>query len=195
MKNSNNKNIKKTESKNKKGFSFVEVLVSVFLLSVGLIAVISLFSAQVLKMMNNRDYAIAAFLAQEGTELAVNIRDTNWANDQKAFDYNNTLPAASANNCIVSYNSVSISCGGSSDNNLYLNSGKYYSHNSSGTKTKFRRKIEITYDTGSASSASSMKVISVVIWEGENFPSESNLENKCNFANECAYTQTTLTDW
>jgi Tfp pilus assembly protein PilV len=70
-------NKKNSKSKFFKGFSFIEVMFSVFLISVGITAAISLITLGIKKSTENRRQLIAVMLSQEGIELARNIRDTD----------------------------------------------------------------------------------------------------------------------
>jgi prepilin-type N-terminal cleavage/methylation domain-containing protein len=89
----------KRSRKNKKGFSFVEVMTAVFILTVGIIAALSLFSSQLTQLLNSRNQVIAGLLAQENMEIVRNIRDNNWANNKTAFEIN--LPSTNSQNCII----------------------------------------------------------------------------------------------
>jgi type II secretory pathway pseudopilin PulG len=68
----------KLKSKNAKGFTMIEAVFGIFI--VGIISV-SFFvvMSKMLKVQNStRDQIIATNLAQEGIELARNLRDNNW---------------------------------------------------------------------------------------------------------------------
>ena len=67
------------ENKKRKGFSIGEVLLAIFVLSIGMIATFSLFNAGIKNLQNERDLIVASLLAQEGVEVVRNIRDNNWA--------------------------------------------------------------------------------------------------------------------
>jgi type II secretory pathway pseudopilin PulG len=68
-------------NKQQYGFSIMEVTVVIFIITLGLLGVLSL-AAQSIKISNtNKNELIASQLAQEGLELVRNIRDTNWLTD------------------------------------------------------------------------------------------------------------------
>lgn len=190
---------------NSKGFSFIEAMLSMAVMTVGIIAALQLFSSGTAQSMESRDQTIGAMLAQEGAEVVQNIRDNNWAarNTRPAFD---NLPTASAetDNCRVSYLSTSMTdavCGSElSDKSLYLSVSNYYVLDS-GTLTKFKRKIIIKYydALGSLvvnSLAQKAEVTSVVVWGDENFPSGTDINSdNCGTANNCSYSKTLLSKW
>lgn len=63
------------------GFTLVELLITIFLISVGLIGVISFFNSSLQSQFDAKNEVIAAGLAQEATELVRNIVDNNFLND------------------------------------------------------------------------------------------------------------------
>ncbi|MDR3559182.1 MAG: hypothetical protein P4L58_02150, partial [Candidatus Pacebacteria bacterium] len=135
-----------------------------------------------------RNQVIAVELAQEGIELVRNVRDSNWMSG--AADSFANFPSGSESDCRIDYkytSGSSLPCDG--DFNLTKSNGFYISTVSS--SAVFKRKITISYDTGSSSTANSMTVTSIVTWGGLNFPSTTN----CTTATKCAYAQTTLTRW
>lgn len=175
--------IKKIKNKNYKAFSFIEVMISVFLLSVGMIAVITLMSGSLRDSLDSRNQVIAAGLAQEGTELVKNIRDTNWKITGNT-SFTNIPPVPVPASCIISYgSSSSLSCGGG----VYLlnyDVDNFYTHNA-GTPTRFQRKIIIS-DVGT-----DKNIISMVIWGGS-FPADFST---CNTSTKCAFAPLTLTTY
>jgi hypothetical protein len=164
-----------------KGFSFIESMLAVFLVSVGLITALKLLTAGIKDSMNSRDQFIASLLAQEGVELVRNIRDNNWVDNDPTTG---SFYGISDDTCNIAYNSA-ISCN-SPDFKLYLNNNNYYDHTpSGGTPTKFKREIIIKDVLGSKD------IMSMVTWGGTSFPAKAN----CNTANTCSYTEITLNKW
>ena len=181
---------RKKNRKNRQGFSFVEVLVSFLLISVGLIAAISLVSANLAAAINNRNQSIAGLLAQEGIELVINIRDNNVERGENPFD--SGFPASDANDCIIDTESA-LDCTNPENILLYSAEEKGYYHSTTDPfkkETKFKRKISIDRVDGDH-----VAVVSMVTWEmeGEAFPPAT--PTGCNSSSKCAYTQTTLTSW
>jgi len=174
---------KKTLSKEKKysGFSFIESVLAIFVVSVGMIAVLSLLSKNLKQSMDSRDQMVASLLAQEGIELVRNLRDNNWANEIDTFNSGTggNFPASNDMTCSILSTSTAI-------NNSPAN------YNISGISNKFQRKIQVVYDGASKNTA---EITSVVIWGGGSFPANPIAQTNCNSGTKCAYTQTTLTRW
>ena len=62
------------------GFSIMEIIVVIFIISLGLVGVLSLIMQNIRVEQVNKNMLIASQLAQEGLELVRNKRDTNWLN-------------------------------------------------------------------------------------------------------------------
>ncbi|OGZ83608.1 MAG: hypothetical protein A2599_02320 [Candidatus Staskawiczbacteria bacterium RIFOXYD1_FULL_39_28] len=69
-----------------KGFTIIEIIIAVFVLTIGIIGVFSAFYVIVFLSQDSVDRFTATYLSQEGIEIARNIRDTNWLN----YGNNNT---------------------------------------------------------------------------------------------------------
>lgn len=170
-----------------KGFSIAEVILSVFILSVGLTAVVALVSSSMRSSFGNRDVIIASQLAQEGVELVRNIRDNDFI--QNPSDVFIHFPASDSD-CRIdsSYSSGNIDCG-SLDFSLKLNNG-FFVHGVGTETTKFSRKVYI-------SGTNQRIVTSIVLWDGaSSFPSvDGNLGRNCTISTKCSFSQIALTDW
>ena len=172
----------KIKNKNYQGFSLIESILSMFVLSVGIIAVLDLMNSSIRISLEAKNYNIAVSLAQEGSELVRNVRDNDWS----GFG---SLPNSS--NCKIDIYSTSIgNCNnGSSISNrrLLLDGNGFYNH-TTGSPTRFYRKV------GLSGSGDQRIVTSMVIWQkeqGNNFPGVNN----CNEAHHCAYTRIILKNW
>lgn len=73
--------------KNKKGFTLIEVIIVLFVVSLGMIGVLSLIVQNIQSQSLNKNTLIAYQLAQEGVELIRQVRDTNWR-EGRAWDTN-----------------------------------------------------------------------------------------------------------
>ena len=180
-------------SKKNSGFSFLETIISVFLISIGMIAVVGLMVNALRESMDSRDQVVATLLSQEGIELVRNLRDNNWVNDRDSFDSSVGFPNSSRSDCRIDSTVSAISCGSGSfvlklgDEGGDSRYRKLYSYNH-GNDTKFQRKLYINYDNDSEKNMA--EITSMVAW-GDNFPAF----NECNSFNKCAYTKTTLGRW
>ena len=63
---------------NKKGFTLLEVITAIFILTVGVGGALSLMNQTLSTASIIEQRLIASYLAQEGIEIVRNIRDTNW---------------------------------------------------------------------------------------------------------------------
>lgn len=192
-------------NKKNNGFSIGETILSVFILGVTMLTILSLYSQGLRDFQDERDSVIASVLAQEGVELARNIRDNNWA---KRDGVTETTPVtfdlfdidvstdSTEDDCVVSHDTyqlvseeiiynTGIAC---DQSNFVLNvSGNFYTHGG-GTATKFRRRLLLNYD----SSEKKMILKSLVSWDNNNPPDNTS---GCTVANKCVFSETTLTQW
>lgn len=157
----------KNKPKKRKAFSFIEVVISIFIISVGLVSSIALISVSLRDSIDSRKQMIASLLAQEGAELVRNIRDNNWIDNNPAT---------------TSFNGIS-----ASTTALRYTDGVGYGSSGSDA-TPFSRKINIT-----VVSANEITVTSAVIW-GSDFPGTIS-ETSCNTSNKCAFVKTRLNNW
>jgi len=120
----------------KKGFTIIEVLVAVVILTMGAGGAFVLLSRTVSFTSAVNGRLVASYLAQEGIEIVRNIRDTNWLEGEAL---NEGIPEGSWE---VDYNTMSLS-NAYSGNFLKLGSGMYQYQ--SGENTSFQRDITIAH--------------------------------------------------
>lgn len=195
--------------KKEKGFTIIELVISIFILSFAVVGIFSAFSIMVILTSDTANQLTAAYLAQEGMEIVRNIRDTNWLN------MNICAAAPSALNCPVTwvdglaagvcsttgcgadYKSISMS-GTFSGDYLDIDPDGFYGY-TSGTQTIFKRKIIITpiADVNGQASDHILKVIVQVSWDkkatilnNSEVPADSCVEGK-----NCIVAEETLYDW
>ena len=65
---------------NKKGFGIIESTVAIYIITMGLLGLVSLAAQSTQVQYINKNTLIASELAQEGIELVRNMRDDNWRN-------------------------------------------------------------------------------------------------------------------
>jgi prepilin-type N-terminal cleavage/methylation domain-containing protein len=170
---------------NNRGFTLMEVLVVVSIVTMGLLGVSSLSLQNVQVQSVNNEELVASLLAQEGIELVRNIRDRNWitspydqwkndiANPSEfILDYDDNIPDHTISSPFDSAEIASM--------RLYLKD-EYYAHDNTGTITKYHRYFETFSMTEAADTADALKVVCYVNWNsrGRNhtYHLESHLYN------------------
>lgn len=147
--------LKANKEGNKKGFTLIEVITVLFVISLGMIGVLSLIAQNIQSQSLNKNTLVAYQLAQEGVELIRQVRDTNWlkGEDWKKnlgtevyyMDYLDITPHRARRR---------------EDGNLRQDSNGFYLNNPdpAPTASMFSRIIEIHH------SSEQMQVISKVYW-------------------------------
>lgn len=155
----------------------LESILAVFVLSIGIVGVMSLLVSSMKHSMDSRDTIIATELAQEGLELVRNVRDNNVASGLNSFDN-----LSSNFYCRMDYDDAFPSCSLSTTSANYTlkYNSNYYDH-ADGASTKFARRIALVND------ANGIKVMSIVSWKNEYVDSSS-----CTVANKCVMAQAIL---
>lgn len=135
-----------------KGFTLIELIISIFVLSIAIVGVFGAFSMIVILTSSTVDRLNAAYLAQEGAEIVRNIRDNNWLkmDVESAHSWLDGLTADNGIDCTegceMDYTTGTAMPGATaitpySARPLNLTDGFYGYGN--GTPTKFKRKIKI----------------------------------------------------
>jgi len=148
-------------------FSLVEIVVILFIISLGLVGILSLIIQNIQSQSYNKNNFIAYQLAQEGVELIRQVRDSNWKNGvnfgtnlvplsgfvaEYYMDYRDTMPHdASSNPTLLTI--------------LKQDSAGFYFHGatSAATTTPFSRLIRVT-----DLSENNFRVNSLVSWQDHN---------------------------
>jgi len=122
-----------------KGFTIIEVIVAMFILTTGILGTFSFIS-------HYNEYSslsvmrfTAAYLAQEGIEIVKNIRDGNYLEGNLIDDWNQGFDTVG--NREADYTSTT-SLSAYSGNVLNVDNSGFYSYNA-GTASPFVRKIQI----------------------------------------------------
>lgn len=188
-------------------FSIPEVVLSAFVLTAGIISVMSLFSAAHRGSLDTRSVIIASELAQEGVEVARNVRDNNTAYRVENWTTGDNCSTSMAGNCdpfryfpngsnslcTLNYNSSgsgAFACPVSQAQIRASNTGFY--HNAGGSATQFYRIIKIDHAGGSDTA----RIQSFVSWQDPG----SSLNGAgavawCTPYNQCVYTELLLSIW
>lgn len=147
--------------KNEKGYTLVEAIVAILILSLGILPSLSIvviansFSAFI------KNNLIATNLAQEGVEVVRAMRDANWFNGQP-FD-NGLVPPSfdCTTGCRVQWDSASPITLGTNPPLLFDSVSGIYNY-LTGVDTIYRRKITITKVAGSCSCE--LLILAEVTW-------------------------------
>jgi len=146
-------------------FSLVEIVVVLFVISLGLVGILSLIIQNIQSQSYNKNNLTAYQLAQEGVEMIRQVRDSNWkagaaftlglatttgVTYQNYMDYRDALPHdASANPSVLSV--------------LKQDSEGLYIHGGLGTTSPFSRLINTKkLDTHS------LQVDAIISWQDHN---------------------------
>lgn len=143
---------------NGRGFTLLEVIIAIFVLTVGAGGAFSLIQRTISMASLIQDRLIASYLAQEGIEIVKNIRDNNWL---KGVAWDTDLGLG---NWEIQYDSQSlIPCGDPCDysgNLRLLKIGNGFYNYPSGANSKFKRKITISDKT-----ANKFKISIQIFWD------------------------------
>jgi len=175
----------------KNGFTIIELLITIFILSVGVIGIYSAFSAMIVFTNNASDQLQAAYLAQEGIEIIRNIRDTNWLQPE---GWTSGLDSC-VSGCKVDYTStgelLEVFFPG---DYLKKDNDGFYRQMADGDPSKFQRKIIITPVLDQEDHA--VDVVVEVSWDKKKdlISEGATAGGECQDIN-CVQIQETLYDW
>lgn len=129
-----------------RGFTLLEVLVAIFILTTGIVGVFGLMHHTLSFTVMTENQLVASYLAQEGVEIVRNIRDTNFLKTRKGLPANwkdgIDVPGGLCSlGCKADYNDASLDP--SSPLDPILRNGTLWSYDS-GIATPFQRSITIT---------------------------------------------------
>lgn len=155
--------LKQNNMKLSKGFTMIEIVIALFVLTVAVIGVYNAFSIMAVATTQMSDRFTAAYLAQEGIEIVRNIRDNNWlqADQNSDITWDRGLTSCDTG-CEADYKTEAFSGAGYVGNVLKLGGGFY--NYSSGVDTKFKRKIVIDPVKNDANETIALKVAVTVFW-------------------------------
>jgi len=131
------------------GFTIVELIIAIFILSFSIFGVYNAFSTVIVLTHGASDRFIAAYLAQEGLEIIRNIRDNNWISGQS--NWRQGLDVCDEG-CEADYTTGTDVPGASSlepwsmeGNFLKINDSGFYDYSNGSPNSKFKRKITTTF--------------------------------------------------
>ena len=169
-------------NKVRRGFSLIEVLVTLLVLTISITGVTFLMTKNIADVQNSKNQIIVSMLAQEGIELVRNLKDND--DLQKPNPPGTPLTRS---NCRISEEMGNLAdCNSSSDNKrLYLKNNSFYQHTVSGnTPTKFYRRVDVSTIRKAGTDETTVTVY--VTWNNKGFVDELNdPKNDCTTANKC----------
>jgi len=129
--------------KTTRGFTLVEVILVLFIFSVGIGGVFVFISSSTKSSSLVSNKLTASYLAQEGTEIVRNIRDTNFLDIASggASGWDDELTGCGGAGCEADYDDTALTAW--SDSFLNISGGDRYSY-AAGTATIFKRRITVT---------------------------------------------------
>ena len=164
----------------KKGFTLLEVIISISVLTVAVGGTYALISQTMRAASLANSKLIAAYLAQEGVEIVRSFRDNNWLTPSSSWKEGLVNGGYE-----VDYNDAALVSFAAEGRYLYIDSANgFYAYLDSpelgGTQTKFKRKITIAEDGDDK-----IDVIVRVFWQerGGNYEIKvvENLYNWCPY--------------
>lgn len=145
---------------NQKGFTLIETLFAVLIFSAALVALMTIASRGISAAGAARQQMVAHYLAQEGLEIARNVRDVNYLT-ASAWDAGISQCGPSATNaCKVVYSSRSLTPCGSSC--VVLENLNTYAD--TGAPSLYTRQIYVVPANPDPALNDEYKVVSVVTW-------------------------------
>jgi len=195
-----------------RGFTIVEIAISILILSLAITAIFNAFSVVSLIASDATDRTVAIYLAQEGMELVRNMRDQNWLemdacdNDpscSSSWDYG-LEPCINNDGCIIDYR-----IGGASRYNVNYpehlkmdNDSGFYGYFTAGSysETKFVRRIRVERlpDVGQEEDEGDhiLKVEAEVSWDIKpTLLSPARPAGNCNTKYNCVTVKEVLYNW
>jgi len=135
-----------------KGFTLIELIITIFVISVGLVGVMTLIQNTLQSASAVRSNLTASYLAQEGIELVRNIRDANWVEGE---EWDKGLTHCFGG-CQMDYNDSSLFI---YDGSFLISDNEGFYRYGFGKESKFQRKITINLNI------EYLEVKSEVFWE------------------------------
>lgn len=137
----------KQKVKNNNGFGILEIIISIFIISMAFIALLSLTGQNIQAQNTNENSLVASQLAQEGLELVRNQRDDAWFDHE---DYDKYIYKAGDLTFTIDYTANAADYSAETINDeaarLFIDASGNYAHDNSGTATPFYRLITISTD-------------------------------------------------
>ncbi|MDA3803025.1 MAG: prepilin-type N-terminal cleavage/methylation domain-containing protein [Patescibacteria group bacterium] len=147
------------EFKLKSGFTLIEIIVVLFIISLALLGILSLITQSIRAQNYNKKVIIANQLSQEGIELIRRVRDNNW-NNGDPFYTNLAEAIEERKTYIMDYDdSLPTTLVSADDSKLQVNDSGFFIHNIIYEDSAYSREIEVELIDNYR-----LRVISSVYW-------------------------------
>jgi Tfp pilus assembly protein PilV len=176
---------KKISQKKYPAFSFIEVMMAIFVIAIGILGTFTPLEKAIIQSHESRNQIAASLLAQEGIELIRNLRDNSALQGNKAFE---KFPNNDNTGCTVDVDS-DLDCS-ATDYKINESASGFLAHNA-GTATRWSRSMDIEYSPiGENKDGANSAKISVKVWWGSN-----NEPGICTSVNHCVEAVGELSKW
>ncbi len=180
-------------NKKVRGFTVGEVVLSSFIMTMGIVSVLGLITFSFRSSVETQDIIVASELAQEGAELVRNIRDNALIDKiatESPTDVFIDFPNGNNSRCAIDYNDTAFDCG-NPNFGLTLTANGFYEHQA-GSGSRFYRVLKIDH----VAPSDMARVKSFVSWQdpGNNLNGGGDAA-WCTLLNKCVYTEVFLTQW
>jgi prepilin-type N-terminal cleavage/methylation domain-containing protein len=157
-------------TKNQKGFTLIETLFAILIFSSALVALMTIASRGISAANSAREQTVAHYLAQEGLEIARNVRDVNYVSGSVWDTGLSQCGPTEASACKVVYGTRSLAtlptCGGVPDQCAILEIQNTYAD--TGTPSPYVRKVfVIPGEPDTDGVVSEYRVVSKVSWKAK----------------------------
>lgn len=158
---------------NNKGFTLIEVLLSVFIITVAVLGLYNGINYSYNSIEKAKEKFIAAYLAEEGIELAKNVRDSNFVKNNDDW-LDGLRECVFIYGCRMDYDDVDLIANSSTQEKtpLLIDDDGFYNY-STGTQTIFSRKIVMT----TTDDPDKIKISVTVYYDDQDFLLEQYLYN------------------
>ncbi len=148
--------MKSFSKQNQKGVTLLELMITIFVLSVGIVGIFGLIQNTLQSASLVKSRLTAAYFAQEGIELVRNIRDTNWVQGKSWID---GMPDCTgefgSGGCEIAFNDPTLVF--YTGENLRMDEDGFYGY--IGEETDFKRQIIIS------NNGDYLEVKSIIHWD------------------------------
>lgn len=159
----------------------MEIAVSLGIVSLALLGIFSLSLQNIRTQNGNKSELVASMLAQEGLELARNIRDENWITYPEVY-WDLDINGGDGTYILDMRGRDELDDAPDSVNDaatiLYADADGFYSHDNSGAATKYRRLITVSEILINGGPDYYLKIVSEVKWTDSGRPMDYKAETE-----------------